>query len=59
MDRKEKRGKRGVVVSLMILALLLAFGGTTAQAADEIRIGFLAPMTGPLAKPGEDLINGF
>jgi branched-chain amino acid transport system substrate-binding protein len=59
MDRKEKKGKRVIVVSLMVMAFLLAFGGSATQAADEIRIGFLAPLTGPLAKPGEDLVNGF
>lgn len=59
MERKEKKGKMVIVVSLMILALLLAFGGSATQAANEIRIGFMAPMKGPLAKPGEDLLNGF
>src|SRR5262249_57696774 len=28
-------------------------------AADELRIGFLAPMTGPFAQVGKDMVNGF
>src|SRR4029077_6385694 len=28
-------------------------------AADELRIGMLAPMTGPFAQVGKDMVNGF
>jgi branched-chain amino acid transport system substrate-binding protein len=58
MDRKKVR-KAAVVVLFAVVTFLWAFGGTAVQAVEEIRIGFLAPMTGPLAKPGEDLTNGF
>ncbi|MBW1787389.1 MAG: ABC transporter substrate-binding protein [Deltaproteobacteria bacterium] len=58
MNRRKMKTVAAVVF-FTIMALLLGFGGSTAMAADEIRIGFLAPMTGPLAKPGEDLTNGF
>jgi branched-chain amino acid transport system substrate-binding protein len=55
-----KKVKTAAVVALFtVAAFLWAFGTTAVQAAEEIRIGFLAPMTGPLAKPGEDLTNGF
>ncbi len=55
--RKRRTGLKGIV-SILFLALL--FGSfSPALAADEIRICFLAPMAGPLAKPGADLINWF
>jgi len=47
---------------------LIAFVGalfgtylTAAQpaAAEELRIGFIAPMTGPFAQVGKDMVNGF
>jgi branched-chain amino acid transport system substrate-binding protein len=44
-------------------ALAASFGlvglGATPAAADELRIGFLAPMTGPFAQVGKDMVNGF
>jgi branched-chain amino acid transport system substrate-binding protein len=43
---------------LVILALAMSFGGSVAQAQQEIRIGLLAPLTGPLAKSGEDSVRG-
>jgi branched-chain amino acid transport system substrate-binding protein len=33
--------------------------GSVAGAADDLRIGFLAPMTGPFAQIGKDMSNGF
>jgi branched-chain amino acid transport system substrate-binding protein len=53
------RWKR-VLVSLLGLAIMLALNGpaAVAQAQEEIRIGVLAPMTGPMAKPGEEFTNG-
>ena len=43
------------------LALALGFGLASAQAQDKgpIRIGFLPPITGPLASPGAEMVNGF
>jgi branched-chain amino acid transport system substrate-binding protein len=34
---------------------------TAAQGAgaEELRIGFIAPMTGPFAQVGKDMVNGF
>jgi branched-chain amino acid transport system substrate-binding protein len=37
---------------------LMGFGGAPA-AAEELRIGFIAPMTGPFAQVGKDMVNGF
>src|SRR5262245_16181693 len=43
------------------LAIALGFGLAAAQAQDKgpIRIGFLPPITGPLASPGAEMVNGF
>ncbi len=45
----------------LILAAALALGGTLAKPAqaDELRIGFIAPMTGIFAQVGKDMVNGF
>jgi branched-chain amino acid transport system substrate-binding protein len=37
------------------ITLVLAAGA----AAEELRIGFIAPMTGPFAQVGKDMVNGF
>jgi branched-chain amino acid transport system substrate-binding protein len=41
--------------------LALGCGLAAAQAQDKgpIRIGFLPPITGPLASPGAEMVNGF
>ncbi|MEQ9642125.1 MAG: ABC transporter substrate-binding protein [Alphaproteobacteria bacterium] len=39
-----------------LAAVALAPGAATAA---DIRIGLLAPVTGPLAKPGAEMVNGF
>jgi len=45
------------------VALAASFGlvalGVTTAGAEELRIGFLAPMTGPFAQVGKDMVNGF
>jgi branched-chain amino acid transport system substrate-binding protein len=41
-----------------ILAAAIAFAAPRAG-ADELHIGFLAPVTGPLAQIAKDMINGF
>src|SRR4051812_17148694 len=40
---------------------LIAGFATAAQAQDKppIKIGFLPPITGPLASPGAEMVNGF
>jgi branched-chain amino acid transport system substrate-binding protein len=43
---------------LVILIATLALGAPPVQAAEEIRIGFLAPLTGALAKSGQDTVRG-
>ncbi len=40
----------------LILALLF---GHSAASAEDLRIGFIAPMTGPFAQVGRDMVNGF
>ncbi|MFQ6112126.1 MAG: ABC transporter substrate-binding protein [Nitrospinota bacterium] len=56
MDRRFKGA--GLVAAVTILALVVAFGAPAVQAAEEIRIGVLAPLTGPVAKSGEDSVRG-
>jgi len=41
------------------LALATGFGPAAGAAADELRIGMLAPMTGQFAQVGRDMTNGF
>ncbi len=40
-------------------ALVLAAGAGSPAAAEELRIGFLAPMTGIFAAVGKDMVDGF
>jgi branched-chain amino acid transport system substrate-binding protein len=48
------------LVSIFVAILLLAGGlGVPLGAAEELRIGFLAPMTGFAAQIGRDMSNGF
>jgi branched-chain amino acid transport system substrate-binding protein len=57
MQRDRKRyGYIWAVVALMLGWLSVAPAGV---AAEELRIGFLAPMTGFAAQVGEDMRNGF
>jgi branched-chain amino acid transport system substrate-binding protein len=45
----------------MLAAVCLAFGAALAPAAaqEELRIGIIAPVTGPFAQVGTDMTNGF
>ena len=45
----------------VLIGICLAFGAGLAPAAaqEELRIGFIAPMTGPFAQVGTDMVNGF
>jgi branched-chain amino acid transport system substrate-binding protein len=45
--------------ALAAAALLGSLGAATAQDKGPIRIGFLPPITGPLASPGAEMVNGF
>ena len=40
-------------------ALLLGANLSTAAQAEELRIGFIAPMTGLFAQVGKDMVDGF
>ena len=55
------RTKLGRTVGLMLLAACVSVGMIlgSAAGADDLRIGFLAPMTGPFAQIGKDMSNGF
>lgn len=46
-------------LSSVLLATCAAFWLSTNANADEIRIGFLAPMTGQFAQIGKDMTDGF
>ncbi|MGQ0607928.1 MAG: ABC transporter substrate-binding protein [Chloroflexota bacterium] len=46
-------------VGAMVAGLALVLGVTATAAAEELRIGFLAPMTGIFAQVGRDMANGF
>jgi branched-chain amino acid transport system substrate-binding protein len=46
------------LVSLVLLAVLAGVAGVQAQ-SEPIKIGFLIPLTGPLATPGQDMRDGF
>ncbi|HSF33098.1 MAG TPA: hypothetical protein VLK82_21840, partial [Candidatus Tectomicrobia bacterium] len=45
--------------SLAMLVLVWGLWTTPGFTAEELRIGFLAPLTGPFAQIGEDMTNGF
>ena len=54
-------GKFARAASAVAAAAIIAGFTTSAQAQDKgpIRIGFLPPITGPLASPGAEMVNGF
>jgi branched-chain amino acid transport system substrate-binding protein len=51
--------KRSLTISMAMLVLVWSLGTTLGSAAEELRIGFLAPLTGQFAQIGEDMTNGF
>lgn len=51
--------KQKILSILAVLAFAMATLAGPAQAAKEIRIGFIAPMTGIFAQIGKDMTNGF
>ena len=55
------RSKLGRTVGPILLAVCVAVVMSlgSAAGADDLRIGFLAPMTGPFAQIGKDMSNGF
>jgi len=54
---RTRRSVRRLTV-LLTLAVLAVAVGVHAQ-GEPIRIGFLIPLTGPLATPGQDMRDGF
>jgi branched-chain amino acid transport system substrate-binding protein len=53
-------GKMPTLIGTSIACLALALGaGATPAFAEELRIGMIAPMTGPFAQVGKDMVNGF
>ncbi len=56
------KGRRAQGFNGKLTAVALAFGltaGAAPAAAQELRVGFLAPMTGIFAQIGKDMSNGF
>ena len=53
--------KLGRRAGAMLIGACLAFAAGVAPAAaqEELRIGLIAPMTGPFAQVGADMTNGF
>ena len=53
--------KLGRRAGVMLIGACLAFAGGLAPAAaqEELRIGLIAPVTGPFAQVGTDMTNGF
>jgi branched-chain amino acid transport system substrate-binding protein len=56
LDRKHHI-PRSLCLTMVAMAAA-SFGFATEVRAEEIRIGLLAPLTGPLAQPGHDMVNG-
>src|ERR1044071_2856936 len=42
-----------------LAGVVLGFGLAAPSGAEELRIGFVAPMTGIFAQIGKDMVNGF
>ncbi|HEV3396385.1 MAG TPA: ABC transporter substrate-binding protein [Xanthobacteraceae bacterium] len=53
-------GKTPALIGAAIAAAFALTGlGAAPAGADELRIGFIAPLTGPFAQVGKDMVNGF
>jgi len=48
-----------ILFALLSGAALAAAAGAPSRAAEELRIGLIAPMTGILAQVGKDMVDGF
>lgn len=51
--------RRTVVMAASILSLGFLLSGPAQAQKPPIKIGLLAPVTGPLASPGTEMVNGF
>jgi len=54
-----RTGKSFLQYGFFVIAVALLGMQTSIAAAEELRIGFIAPMTGPFAQVGKDMVNGF
>ena len=41
------------------VAIAISLLGMSGAVAEEIRVGFIAPITGPFAQAGKDMVNGW
>src|ERR1051325_7712303 len=48
-----------ILLALLSGAALAVAASAPSRAADELRIGVIAPMTGPFAQVGKDMVDGF
>ena len=46
-------------IGMITFAAALALLAARWAAAEELRIGFIAPITGPFAQIGKDMVSGF
>ena len=53
----EMERRTGLLLSAVCFAVAMRAMPATAQ--EELRIGFIAPMTGPFAQVGKDMVDGF
>jgi branched-chain amino acid transport system substrate-binding protein len=51
--------KSSAVVAAGSLAIGIGLMGMPGAVAEEIRVGFIAPITGPFAQAGKDMVNGW
>ena len=49
----------GIAIVALTAAAIAAGWSAPARAADELRIGLIAPLTGPFAQVGKDMVDGF
>jgi len=48
-----------VVLILLVAGRLVAGQAVTRRSADPMKVGFIAPLSGPYAQTGRDILNGF
>jgi ABC-type branched-subunit amino acid transport system substrate-binding protein len=58
MERLLGKALRVLLLSMLTVGLLLTAGHNQSSAADAIKVGFLAPLSGPLSAIGEEEVTG-